>query len=566
MKTNKSFWAMVVLSAFASGALASPPYVNYQGLLNGASGQPLPTGNYSMEFNIYSQAQGGTRVWGPFVFDGGTGAGHGPIVAVANGHFNVIIGPLDTAGNSLASAFATPNSFIEMRVNGGSPILPRQQFLSTPYAFGVIGPKYELTTDSLLVKSNNVMLFGDRPLPAVNGVVRSLSTNLTISGAGTNANSRKITLDGDVLITGASAAAPSLAVAGESVLNDVTLFGTSTTATFVPPPAQGNRGSHIHWGSTGDWYIRSATNAGTVFIQDSGGNVAIGGRLGIGAGANGIPQYPLHVRASQTASLNLDVGDLRNYDGGVWRHNSEPNTPYSIVADQFVLATAFQATSDRRIKEVAGPSDRAKDLDTVRKLAVTDYHFVEKQTKGDRLQKGFIAQEVKAIMPEAVTATANFIPDIYARATASSHNHSQKSLAITLAKAHGLKIGDRVRLISSSTELDLPIEAIPSGHEFVVGNCERDPGRVFVYGKYVTDFLSVDYDRIFTTGISAIQELAKRVDALESTQRRLAEVQQKAERVDALEREVAELKTLLKEVAQTHGVARQVAEITPAGN
>jgi len=553
---------MVVLSAFASGALASPPYVNYQGLLNGANGQPLPTGNYGIEFSIYSQAQGGTRVWGPFVFDGGAGAGHGPIVAVANGHFNVIIGPLDTAGNSLASAFATPNSFIEMRVNGGSPILPRQQFLSTPYAFGVIGPKYELTTDSLIVKSNNVMLFGDRPLPAVNGSIRSLTTNLTVSGAGTNGNSRNITLDGDVVIAGASAAAPSLVVAGESVLNGLTVFGTSLTANLIPSPAQGNRASHVHWGQNGDWYIRSATNAGTVHIQHDGGNILLGTRVGIGGAA----AYPLHVRASQTASLNLDVGDLRNYDGGVWRHTSEPNTPYSIVADQFVLATAFQATSDRRIKEVAGPSDRGRDLDTIRNLAVTDYHFVEKQTKGDRLQKGFIAQEVKAVMPEAVTATASFIPDIYARATASRHNNSQKSLAITLAKAHGLKIGDRVRLISSSTELDLPVEAIPSGDEFVVSNCERDPGRVFVYGKYVTDFLSVDYDRIFTTGIGAIQELAKRVDALESTQRRFAEVQQKAERVDALEREVAQLKALLKDVAPTHGAARQVAEIAPAGN
>src|SRR5262245_49491643 len=141
VKANNALWGMVVLWAAAGSALASPPYVNYQGLLNGANGQPLPTGNYTIEFNIYSQAQGGTRVWGPFLFDGGIAAGHGPAVAVANGQFNVIIGPLDTASNSLASAFASPNRFIEMRVNGGNPILPRQQFLSTPYAFGVVGSK-----------------------------------------------------------------------------------------------------------------------------------------------------------------------------------------------------------------------------------------------------------------------------------------------------------------------------------------------------------------------------------------------------------------------------------------
>ena len=406
------------------------------------------------------------------------------------------------------------------------------------------------------------MLFGDSSLPAANGSIRSLTTNLTVSGAGTNGNSRNIALDGDVVIRGASAAAPSLSVAGESVLNGLTLFGTSPTANFIPSPAQGNRGSHIHWGPTGDWYIRSATNTGTVLIQDSGGNTILGGWVGIGAA----PSYPLHVRASRTASLALDVGDLRNYDGGVWRHTSDPDTPYSIVADQFVLATAFQATSDRRIKEVVGASDSARDLASVRKLTVTDYNFVEKQTKGDKLQKGFIAQEVKAIIPEAVSASANFIPNIYSRATASTYNGRLKSLAITLSKAHGLKIGDRVRLISSSTELELPVESVASDHEFVAGNCARDPGRVFVYGKYVTDFLSVDYDRIFTTGIGAIQELAKRVEALESSQRRLAEMEKKAQRVDALEREVAQLKNLLKGMAETQTLGGQVAKSTLQGH
>jgi hypothetical protein len=228
MERNKSFWWITVLCAIACNALAAPPYVNYQGLLNAANGQPLPTGNYNMEFRIYDQALGGTVVWGPFLFDGNNGAGHGPAVPVANGHFYVIIGPLDTASNSIANVFGTSNRFIEMRVNGGNPILPRQQFLSTPYAFAVSNSKYELTSDSLTVKSNNVIVFGDRSLPAVNGSIQSLSSNLTVSGAGTNANSRKITLDGDVLIAGASAAAPSLSVSGETLLSGMNNIGNAS--------------------------------------------------------------------------------------------------------------------------------------------------------------------------------------------------------------------------------------------------------------------------------------------------------------------------------------------------
>ncbi|EAY31817.1 tail fiber domain-containing protein [Microscilla marina] len=48
------------------------------------------------------------------------------------------------------------------------------------------------------------------------------------------------------------------------------------TAQFYAPNI-GESSSHIHWGATGDWYIRSAAPEGKVVIQDGGvGNVGIG--------------------------------------------------------------------------------------------------------------------------------------------------------------------------------------------------------------------------------------------------------------------------------------------------
>jgi hypothetical protein len=49
--------------------------------------------------------------------------------------------------------------------------------------------------------------------------------------------------------------------------------GTNQTVSFSRPT--GNT-SWIHWGANGDWYIRTAANAGCVFIQDGQQNVAIG--------------------------------------------------------------------------------------------------------------------------------------------------------------------------------------------------------------------------------------------------------------------------------------------------
>lgn len=50
---------------------------------------------------------------------------------------------------------------------------------------------------------------------------------------------------------------------------------TENTAAFLRS-ALGPNWSYIHWGSTGDWYIRSAASNGIVVLQDSGGRVGVG--------------------------------------------------------------------------------------------------------------------------------------------------------------------------------------------------------------------------------------------------------------------------------------------------
>lgn len=57
------------------------------------------------------------------------------------------------------------------------------------------------------------------------------------------------------------------------------------TATFNNP-SLGPYASHVHFGTSGDWYIRSASGSGKVIIQDNGGSVGIG---------TSSPQAPLDV-------------------------------------------------------------------------------------------------------------------------------------------------------------------------------------------------------------------------------------------------------------------------------
>ncbi len=102
-----------------------PTLINYQGQLSDSSGQPLATADYALSFSIYAQESGGTAVWGPQTF--------GQVPAV-QGYFNVLLGPADAAGRSLAVAFTGPDRYIQVSVNGGPAIVPRQRVVSAPFA------------------------------------------------------------------------------------------------------------------------------------------------------------------------------------------------------------------------------------------------------------------------------------------------------------------------------------------------------------------------------------------------------------------------------------------------
>src|SRR5689334_20733420 len=112
-----------------------PALINYQGKLSNPDGTPLPTADYQLTFNIFDAATNGGLVWGPQIFDSQSAQGHGPKIPVVQGYFNLMLGPVDVSGASLANAFGGSNRYVEIKVGTNQPILPRQQILTAPFAF-----------------------------------------------------------------------------------------------------------------------------------------------------------------------------------------------------------------------------------------------------------------------------------------------------------------------------------------------------------------------------------------------------------------------------------------------
>jgi hypothetical protein len=93
------------------------------------------------------------------------------------------------------------------------------------------------------------------------------------------------------------------------------------------------------------------------------------------------------------------------------------------------------------------------------------------------------------------------VPDIYQRA--SIHDG-------WVALATDLKKGERVKLITETGEDIHEVIEVTDGKFRVDFKHEDD--KVFVFGREVDDFLSVDYDAIAMLNVSATQQLKKEMD------------------------------------------------------
>ena len=184
------------------------------------------------------------------------------------------------------------------------------------------------------------------------------------------------------------------------------------------------------------------------------------------------------------------------------------NLNTSIFATHRVVAGEFNAISDARIKSIDGVSNSKTDLETLSQIEITDYHMIDK-SHGEKPFKKVIAQQVERIYPHAVSKSTNTIPDIYQLAECINGNIKLKN---------DLSEGQMVKLIFENKEvLSRVIYADESGFQIDT----EESGKVFVYGREVDDFRTVDYEAISMLNVSATQELLKRIQSLETENKML---------------------------------------------
>ncbi|MBK7471931.1 MAG: tail fiber domain-containing protein [Betaproteobacteria bacterium] len=464
--------ALLFCAPAAVTQAAVPNYLAYQGYLTDSSGAPI-NATTSMTFNLWDVGAGGIA---PLHSESQS-------VTVTNGRFNVFLGV-----NPLLTLPFDTIYYLGVQVEGDPEMTPRQAVVSSPYAIRAA------TSDALAAGATvgGAQIAGTisaATLPAAN-----VTGNLPVSQGGTGVAS---------------------AGAAGNVLR-------SNGAAWASAPLQSADIPDL-----GGSYIRNTSSAQVASFNIVGNGYVSGG---FGVGTTAPTKGRLEIAGTAADGVGLSVAYAYGSAGpGALPPNFSLQS-ISLYASNNVLAGAYVAFSDERIKRIEGRSDAARDLATLAGIEVTDYTHVDTAAHGSGKHKKVIAQQVERVYPQAVSRTTDVVPDIYQKAPI-------RDGWVRLATA--LKKGERVRLIGRRQDGVHEVLDVAPGR-FRTGFV-TDDAEVFVYGREVKDFRNVDYEAIAMLNVSATQELHRR-----------------------LEKQAAEIALLKQQLAQMAQLQAQVAALGAA--
>lgn len=261
-------------------------------------------------------------------------------------------------------------------------------------------------------------------------------------------------------------------------------------------------------------------------------SVSSGSKFGIG---NTPPIYPLHISTSSLTPSALgnivtiasDTGAIAEFNRDNENIGAKFDTQVWIASDGFVFIS-----SDSRIKKniVDVPDNLA--LEQLRSIPCRYYEYIDTLNRGTEKTIGFIAQEVKSVMPMAVSQEKEIIPNIYKviNCTWTCVDGKFTMRSTDLPNVSGIV---HKFYVSNDTEGPLNKEIILTGNEDNTFTFDKEYEQVFCYGSEVDDFNILDKQKLFTLAFSATQE----IDRIQ---------QSHATEIESLKTQVAKLTALLE--------------------
>jgi hypothetical protein len=224
----------------------------------------------------------------------------------------------------------------------------------------------------------------------------------------------------------------------------------------------------------------------------------------VGIGTNTPSKAKLEIKGIVTTNLTARFYNVLGNNGSMTY-----NRDLSIYVDNQLACSELQVFSDERIKTNIQEVEDSSALQKVRDINCVSYNYKDIVSRGNTRVVGFLAQQVKVHLPEAVNEITDFIPNEMRVLDDISWNGTNMN-SISLNSVSGVKYRFYV-----SNEADANDEVMKEviGNEDNTFTFEQQWTNVFCYGKEVEDFHILDKQKLFALNFSATQELDRQLQA-----------------------------------------------------
>jgi hypothetical protein len=197
-------------------------------------------------------------------------------------------------------------------------------------------------------------------------------------------------------------------------------------------------------------------------------------------------------------------------------------------ADGTLQANTYANLSDSRIKKDIEDINDDTALNKLLLIQPKTYNYIDEgRNKGFGKVYGFIAQQIKEVIPEATIISPEIIPNIYKSCLINNKREIYHSIPLDVA------IDTEVLITIDKNGGRYKIKEIYEDY-FVIDK-DIEANEAFIYGYNVDDVILITKDYIFTLNVCATQELHRRIEAqniiIKSHEDRIKDLEEKVERL-----------------------------------
>ena len=237
--------------------------------------------------------------------------------------------------------------------------------------------------------------------------------------------------------------------------------------------------------------------------------------LGVGSGTGGTTSGAYTFFASGSTGLtnsSIAVIYCAIFGGSIW-----------------IASGRVMTSSDRRIKENIQDINDDSALQMILAIKPTTYDYIDKAKSTNKIY-GFIAQQIREVIPEATQLTTGYIPNIMLLADFNDYVITLPSIPTKVI----IKLNDKIKCYNEINTC-IEVEVVEVIDEFTFRIFIPDEeyrnytnNKILVYGTEVDDFHTLTKEYIFTLNVCATQELHRKIVSQEE---RIKELETKLEKL-----------------------------------